>query len=310
MFGPDAWRWATALAGGTVIGDPSPARRGRAPASLPTLGAGSSAKRRTGPAGARDGGLVRRGGRRGGPAARLQGHRGSGPLDRARRVAAVAAVRETVRCRHCGRGSALGQRPRGRADRRRRRSPARPCGSVAGRDPRPLELGAAAAMPWSLAMATAAGGGSDAHASATTSAVPWPEARRCTGRPASGACDVRLGTGRAWATTIPAGARGARLVAQRRARSAAAACGRGRRPGTASRAPRSAAARPCAGSAAGCARRPWIGSAHRRPGGAAARRRLRRAGAETPRTPRRPDALRPNGHGRRTGLTPPRTGAD
>jgi hypothetical protein len=137
-------------------------------------------------------------------------------------------------------------------------------------------------------------------------------ARRWTGRVGIGACDVRLGTGWAWATTRPGGADGPASWP-----SGVTMGGSGRWPETSWR---NGAAGATSGGAPTVR---WIaGSEAQAPvGGATALAPLVvAAGVVDARAPTPPssgcveggpsgDVLRPKGQGRRTGLTPPRTGA-
>ncbi len=137
----------------------------------------------------------------------------------------------------------------------------------------------------------------------------WPaDACRWSGRVGSGAWDVRLGTARVCATTMPAGALGLESWPSGVTIGGSGAC-----PGTPAR---NGAAGATTGG--GPAVR-WIGGSVRQaPVGAtgASARVDEPAGAADvppaadPEVDPAPDVLRPNGHGRRTGLTPPRTGAD
>ncbi len=143
-----------------------------------------------------------------------------------------------------------------------------------------------------------------------------PSACRWTGRPGSGAWDVRLGTARGCATTRPAGA------------AALDSCPSGVRIGGSGACPGTSARNGAAGATTGGGPdERWIGGSVRQApvGGIGAAAPGTEPpvvspagstpdGVPEPASPERLDApssdvLRPNGHGRRTGLTPPRTGA-
>jgi hypothetical protein len=166
-------------------------------------------------------------------------------------------------------------------------------------------------VPLATRRETTGSASSSAQSGAPAADAP-SSAWRCTGRFVSGACEVRLGTGCGCATTIPVGPLGPASWP-----SGVTIGGSGTCPGTSARNVDAGA------TTGGGPDVRWIGGSRRHapvaglgagPGagtGAAASP----ADAPEPASPSGPedapsaDVLRPNGHGRRTGLTPPRSGA-
>jgi hypothetical protein len=303
-------RWAVALAGGTLIGAPRPARRVGPDDATGIDGAsvGSSANRRRGAGTGRPALAVDRDTLGADAGRRLDGCSGSPVVaagDEPRPVSKLA------RDGAAGSGASTGALcVNGRA------------GGVtvaAGATDGIVRIAGSSGATRAAAQGAGEDGSTDRETTGATASsgsqagsVAWAAtsglACRWMGRLERGAWDVRLGTACGCATTRPGGA-----LALDSWPSGLTTGGSGVCPGTPAR-NKSAGATTGGGPAVrwigGSVRQAPVGRIGVSAGAEAAAGALRPASPAEPVDAPSVDVLRPNGHGRRTGLRPPRTGAD